>query len=160
MIERITGFQIVKRNDDSVRIDYLEKGRCITTEELAMVDNKSLESIQKNLMSNIIMNLGLAKSWTESKKITMRNTALWVTNMFRINIINSTKMAKDIEVIFIKNGYLETSAIFNEVTDKQIDRIREILVDNTEWNLTCRHQCEAISYLDMLVILEQIKEEK
>lgn len=159
MIERITGFQIVKRSD-GVKIDYLEKGRCITTTELAQVDAESLSLMQRRLMRNIIMNLGLAKKVAEAQKVSMRNTSLGITNMFRINVINSTQKGKDIEVVFLKNGYLETSTLFKEVTDEQIEKMRVALVDNTEWNLTCARQCEAISYLDMIVTLDQIKEKK
>ena len=160
MLERITGFQIVK-NSESVKIDYLEKGKCITTSEFCKVDEESLKAVQRNLISSIIMNLGLAKKLVESRKISMRNTALEITNMFRINIIkNNINGTKDIEVVFIKNGYRETSSIFKEVTAKQIDEMRNVLVDNTEWNLTCTRQCEAIHYLDMLAVLEQIKERK
>ena len=41
------------------------------------------------------------------------------------------------------------------LTNKELEEIREILSDNMLYNLTCTRQCQAVTYLDLLAVIEQ-----
>ena len=58
----------------------------------------------------------------------------------------------------LKINKVMTSSVITKVKRSKIEKIKNILRDNTMYNLTCTQQCLAISYLDMLVLVKLNKQ--
>lgn len=164
---RITGFEfkfeevIQNKNNEEVKrkmsIDYFENGNKLLTEIIGCcITDELLEKIQERLLEAVMINQNVYDTWTEAKKFTNRNRILGVANMFRVDVLNqNSDEMLDINVIFIKSGYRISESTFTNVPKEKLEEIREILSDNMLYNLTCTRQCQAVTYLDLLAVIEQ-----
>lgn len=154
--ERINGFQFVFEYEGdeirSVKIDYLSDGTKIATEDISSV--KQVEEIREQLTEKIIINLKGLDALKERKEESEGIFILKVANMFRIDILQEQDDMLDIEVTFITSGKVMTSSVIPKVKKSKLEKLKNILRDNTKYNLTCTQQCLAISYLDMLALLK------
>lgn len=74
--------------------------------------------------------------------------------MFKLDILKEEEDMLDIEITFISSGKVMVSSIIPKVKRSKLKEIENLLKDNTRYNLTCTQQCRAISYLDMLALIE------
>ena len=162
--ERITGFefnfdnseQIERRDEFPLQIDYFENGKKIFSEYLGTVTNVELRRIQERLLESVMVNQDIYDSWEEAKKFTNRNRILGVANMFRMDVINgNSDKTCDIKIAFIKSGYRITTSTITNISKEKLEEIKELLVDNMKFNLTCTQQCNAVTYLDILAVIER-----
>ena len=168
IVERsITGFKFnpilkkVRGKEQLVglKVEYLEDGELIAREIFQHIDEVQLERLKLQLLELCIINLGLEKNWTESKKISKRNRVLGVANMFKIETLKEQKDGKkDIRVQFFTNGSFLAESDFKEVTESKLDKIRQLLSDNTAYNLTVQRQCNAVTWLDLIAVINGIVE--
>ena len=150
----------LKNNEEVKRkmsIDYFENGNKLLTEIIGCcITDELLEKIQERLLEAVMINQNVYDTWTEAKKFTNRNRILGVANMFRVDVLNqNSDEMLDINVIFIKSGYRISESTFTNVPKEKLEEIREILSDNMLYNLTCTRQCQAVTYLDLLAVIEQ-----
>ena len=163
--ERITCFQffIEYEGEDeekirNLKVDYWSDEEILNTENFGEVTSKELKILQKQLTEMVMTNLDIFDNWTKIKKLSKRNYVLGVANMFKIDILKEKDDMLDIEITFITSGKVMTSSVITKVKKSKIEKIKNILRDNTMYNLTCTQQCLAISYLDMLVLVKLNKQ--
>ena len=150
--EKIRGKEVLK----SLKVDYLENGRFIATETFDNIDEKQLERLQKQLLDLTIINLNLEKNWTKAKECSMRIKNLGIVNMFRIDILRKNEdETMDIRIRFLRSGYRVADSIFKNVPKNKIGSIIFMLSDNTAFNLGCDKQCNAVTYIDLIAIIDQ-----
>lgn len=138
--EKIRGEEVLKR----LTVDFLEKGRLISTEVFESINEKQFERLQTQLLDSIIINLNLEENWTKAKELSMRNKVLGVVNMFRIDILQENEDGTvDIRIGFIRSGYRAADSIFKNVSIPNLKDIEWMLLDNTSFNLRCDSQCNA-----------------
>lgn len=161
---RITGFEFhpefekIRRVEvlKSLKVDFLEKGKLITTETLKNINEEELERMQKQLLDSIIINLNLEENWMEAKKRSMRTKVIGVVNMFRIETLRENgDKTKDIRIGFISSGYRVANTILKNVSENTLEYIEELLADNMSFNLRADRLCNAVTYLDLLAVINQ-----
>ena len=161
---RITGFKFLLKNqnreedDDfiSLKVELLEEGELISTERLDEISKEEFARLQSQLLDAVAVNLDVGDNWTLSKECSKRSRVLGVVNMFKIDILEENEDGtKKILVEFIKNGYYAAESVFNNVTDKKIREIRKMIAENMAYNFKCQKQCNAVTYLDLIVVIEQ-----
>lgn len=140
----------------SLTVDFFEKGRLIFTEFFSGINEEQLERLQRQLLDLVIINLNLEENWTKAKERSMRTKVIGVVNMFRIDILKENEDGTlDIRVGFIRSGYHVTDSIFKYVSTKDIEEIEWTLSDNTAFNLRCDRQCNAVTYIDLIAVIDQ-----
>lgn len=161
---KITGFEFhpefekVRRKETikSLKVDFLEKGRLITTESFNEINEDQIERLQKQLLDSIIINLNLEENWMEAKKRSMRTKVIGVVNMFRIETLRENgDKTKDIRIGFISSGYRVANTILKNVSENSLEYIEELLADNMSFNLRADRLCNAVTYLDLLAVINQ-----
>lgn len=161
---KITGFEFhpefekVRRKETikSLKVDFLEKGRLITTESFNEINEDQIERLQKQLLDLIIINLNLAENLMEAKKRSMRTKVIGVVNMFRIETLRENgDKTKDIRIGFISSGYRVANTILKNVSENSLEYIEELLADNMSFNLRADRLCNAVTYLDLLAVINQ-----
>lgn len=165
MEDCITGFQFVPENDEEIReqevlsslkVELLEDGEVISEETLEGIRKYQLERLQSQLLDSVAINLNIGESWTESKEISRKNKVLGVVNMFKIDILEKhDDGSKKISVVFLTSGYYTASSKFDNVTDEQLREIRNMLANNMAYNFKCERQCNAVTYIDLIAVIEQ-----
>ncbi len=160
MIEnRITGFEFYPEfeKDDGVellkalKIEFLEKGRVISETTIENVKKEEAERLQEQLLYNVIMNLNITKDRNEAEKLAKKAKTLGIVNMFKIQSCGENGIVID----FIKSGSFAVSSQITNVSESELKVIEDILSDNTETNLKCTRQCEAVTFLDLLAVIDQ-----
>lgn len=165
--KRITGFYLrpkFKRMlngeevEEGVELELLEDGYVISTKSRkGRVED--LRGLQYYYLEAVIKNLGLENNWTESKDTTDRSEVLGVVNMFKIDILEKYGNGlQDIKITFLKSGYFFAESTFEAISNEALEKSRTILIDNTVYNLGCKEQCRAITFIDMLAVISQILE--
>lgn len=150
--EEIKGVKVLK----SLKIEFLETGREIDTRTIEKINEKELDRLQEQLLYSVIMNLGIASNRIEAEKLSKIAKTLGVTNMFKICIIRENEDGtKCIRIDFIKSGYHPEGYYIKSASESDLKQIEEILSDNTENNLKCTRQCEAITVRDSLEVIYQ-----
>lgn len=161
---RITGFEFhpqfekIREKDvlKSLKVDLLEKGRQIATESYDEINKEQLERLQNQLLNLIIMNLNLEENWTKAKERSMRTKILGIENMFRIDTLQENANGTiDISIGFIRSGYHVVESNFPKVSKSDLEYIERMLSDNMSYNLSCDRQCNAVTYLDLISIIDQ-----
>lgn len=161
---RITGFEFhpefekIRRVEvlKSLKVDFLEKGQLITTETFKNINEEELERMQKQLLDSIIINLNLEENWMEAKERSMRTKVIGVVNMFRIETLRENgDKTKDIRIGFISSGYRVANTILKNVSENSLEYIEELLADNMSFNLRADRLCNAVTYLDLLAVINQ-----
>ena len=61
----------------------------------------------------------------------------------------------DIRIRFLRSGYRVADSIFKNVPKNKIGSIIFMLSDNTAFNLGCDKQCNAVTYIDLIAIIDQ-----
>lgn len=161
---RITGFEFHPefekiRGEDVLKclnVDFLEKGRLISTEFFDGINEEQLERLQQQLLDLTIINLNLEENWTKAKELSMRTKVLGVVNMFRIDTLKENEDGTmDINVGFIRSGYRAADSIFKNVSVPELEEIEWMLSNNTAFNLRCDRQCNAVTYIDLIAVIDQ-----
>ena len=161
---RITGFEFHpeyakirrKKTVKKLKVDFLEKGHVIATEIFDNINEEEIERLQKQLLDSIIIKLNLEENWMEAKKCSMRTRVIRVVNMFRIETLKENRDGtKDIRIGFISSGYRVANSILNNVTVNSLEYIENMLSDNTAFNLRADRLCNAVTYLDLLAVINQ-----
>lgn len=162
--DRITGFALFPECENvreekilsSLKVELLEDGEVIFTETLEGITKEQFERLQSQLLDAVAVNLNLGENWTDSKEISKRNKVLGVVNMFKIEILKEHEDgSKNISIVFLKNGYYASETKFNNVTDKKLEEIRSMLADNMAYNFKCETQSNAVTYLDLIAVMDQ-----
>lgn len=162
--ERITGFEFFPKyenvreeeNLSSLKVELLEDGEVISTETLEDITKEQFERLQSQLLDAVAVNLNVGKNWTDSKKISKRNKVHGVVNMFKIDILEEHEDgSKNISIVFLKSGYYASASKFNNVTDEKLKEIRSMLADNMAYNFKCETQSNAVTYIDLIAVIDQ-----
>ena len=155
ILNKVRGKELLK----GLKVEYLEDGKVIAREIFQNIDEIQKERLSQQLLEQSIMNLCLRKNWTESKKLSKKNKVLGVVNMFKIDILKEHENGKkDIRVEFLKSGSYFSESDFKFLSDSDIEKIRNILSDNTAYNLTVDKQCNAVTWLDLIAVINGIVE--
>lgn len=150
ILEKVRGKKILK----GLKVEYLEDGKLIAREIFQSIDEVQMERLRQQLLELSIINLCIKKNWTESKELSKKNRVLGVVNMFKIDILKEHENGKkDIRVEFLKSGSYFSGSDFTEISDSNIEKIRSILSDNTAYNLTIDKQCKAVTWLDLVAVI-------
>ena len=145
--EKIKGEEVLK----SLKVEFLEKGWVISETTIDTISEEELDRLQEQLLYSVIMNLGIAKNRIEAEKLAKIAKRLEVVNMFKIQMPKNGAT----EIDFIKSGYFAASSQIRNVPHSKFQLLEDILSDHTENNLKCTRQCEAVTYLDSLAVIEQ-----
>ena len=75
---------------------------------------------------------------------------------FISDVIDLVETKKTTDIVDISNGSDENGIriVLELKKGADVEKLKNILRDNTKYNLTCTQQCLAISYLDMLALLK------
>ena len=76
--------------------------------------------------------------------------------MFRIETLRENgDKTKDIRIGFISSGYRVANTILKNVSENTLEYIEELLADNMSFNLRADRLCNAVTYLDLLAVINQ-----
>lgn len=140
-----------------VRIELLKDGEVVKAGKYADIQEKDLEALQKHLLAVSIFNLKVKKDLVDAMISSRKSKEINVVNMFKIETIkNNDDGTKDIRVIFLRNGYFFMQSTFVSVSEEKIEKIRDILADNTKHNLGCDTQCRAVTTLDLIAVIDNM----
>lgn len=137
-----------------LKVEYLEEGKLVAREMFQNIDEVQIKRLRLQLLELSIRNLGLKDDWTKSKELSRRNEVLGVVNMFEIKILKEHEDGtKDIRVEFLKSGSYFAGTDFKAISDSNLKKIRESLSSNTAYNLTIDKQCNAVTWLDLVAVI-------
>lgn len=150
-----------KRLQEDLIVDYLNDGQLILQEVYQDINEAQIERLRLQLLELSIINIGIKKNWTESKKMSKTSKVLGTVNMFKIEILSEHEDgSKDIRVEFLKNGSYFSESNFKFISESDLEKIRSFLSDNTAYNLTVDKQCNAVTWLDLLAVINGFVEIK
>lgn len=150
--ENVKGKEVLKK----LQVDFLEKGRLVFTENFYSINEEQLKRLQQQLLNLVIMNLEVEENWTRAKALSKRARVLGVVNMFRIDILKQNENGTmDIKITFIRSGYYAAESTFKNVSKSDLDYIEPMISDNMAYNLRCDSQCNAVTYIDLIAIIDQ-----
>lgn len=162
---RITGFEFFpeyeknreQNNLSSLKVELLEDGEVISTEIYKNISKEQFERLQLQLLDTVAVNLDLGENWISSKKISRNSKIHGVVNMFKIEKIKEHKDgSKDIRIVFLKSGNYTSESEFDRVTDEQFKKIKSMLADNMAYNFKAETQCNAVTYIDFIAVIDQL----
>lgn len=158
----ITGFLLLPEYESmrngtkklrKLNFELLKDGDILLTGSYNEINEEQLKRFQTQLLKMCMFNLDIAENFEQIERQAELKRNLDIVNMFKINVLEGDNMV--VEITFIKSGYFATKASFWNVSKAKIKEIREILKNNLPYNMTCSKQCEAVSYLDLLAIIDQ-----
>lgn len=153
----INGVEVPK----CVEIELLKDGEVVKIGKYSNMNQKCLEALQKHLLAISIFNLKVKKDLIDAILISKKSKELDIVNMFKIETIKvNDNGSKDIRIIFLRNGYFAMQSTFISISEKNLEEIRNILVDNTKHNLVCDAQCKAVTTLDLIAVIDNMLKNK
>ena len=150
----ITGFKFVpiykeyrnRKRLGMLKIEYFNKGNLIGKDHYFEANEEEAEKIRSNLIKAVQKNLKL-----EENKICTD-----VVNMFQIINLKTNNELHDIRIEFIMSGKFFSDTCFYSLTTEQVERIRDLISGNTEYNLTVENQCSAVTWIDLVNVCKGV----
>jgi len=147
--------------EKGILIEWLRDGRVIKSRYYEPLSQRNLEDMQMHLLGITIFHQGLKEDLLEAILAARRTKAVDVVNMFKIEKIRENQDGtRDIRVIFIKSGYASMQSTFVSVSKYKLRKIRKFLKDNTRHNLVCETQCNSVTVLDLIAVIDNMLKNK
>lgn len=139
----------------SLELDLLSNGNIITSESYDNITENQIGRMQTQLLKLVLSNLNVDEHSINSQEVTLRSQILGVVNMYRLDIIREEASTVDINIRFISSGYRKADTILKSIPKSELTGIRKFLTDNTAFNFKCKQQCNAVTYIDLVAIIDK-----